>query len=97
MKQSERELLHSLIIARAEIPHPKEINTSPIPGYQSYTQDMRTFNKAADELVMGLLLPQDVGDYYAPPKNILRGIQEWIERRKAAEWEFNRDGIEYEY
>ncbi len=95
MRQSEREILHGLMACRAEIPYPKEINTSPIVGYQSYTQDMKTFNKASHELVMALLCPDLVGDGYAPPKKILQGIREWIERRKAVAWEFDRDDIVY--
>lgn len=95
MKQAERELLHNLILCRVDIPYPREILTSPISGYQSYTQDMRTFNQAADELTLGLLYPHLVGDGYAPPKKVLQGIQAWIKRRKAAEWEFNRDEIAY--
>lgn len=95
MNRQEKEILAGLLECWEKIPFPKETNTSPIDGYQSYTADMRQFLKAARELVMGLLIPQDVGDYYAPPELVLKAIQEWVARRAAAEWLFSYDEIKW--
>lgn len=95
MNQKECKLLNEYLYIVQAIPRPQATNSAPIAGWQSYTWDMQAFHKATHDFLNGLIYPDDIGNLFPPPEQVLGAIRAWMKRRAAEQWKFSRDSIEY--
>ena len=93
MNQRDRKILDRFLSAWQSIPQAREVDSLPVAGWRTYSQDMRFFKKASGDLIGSMIFPED----YPPTDNIVAGIETWIEKRKAANWDGTWEPIKYDW